>query len=57
MKWLCKIGLHKWRYNRTVLHLIPRDIQHCQRCGIGKMEMIEGATMTFTKEQMEEETK
>lgn len=54
LNFLCKIGLHKWREHRTVMMYIPRDVQRCQRCGIGKIEMIEGATMMFTKEQMEE---
>lgn len=52
MKWLCKIGIHKYRpfgYNSLVL---PLPILRCDRCGKG-VQYCMGYTNAYTKEQLE----
>lgn len=48
---LCRIGLHRWRNIGCTLFADALD--ECRRCGIGRMFMLPGAEVRYTKEQMQ----
>lgn len=57
MRFLCKIGIHKWREVGCGPIIDPTPLYQCQRCNIGTRMSVLGYEVRYSAETMEEARK
>ena len=53
-RWLCRIGVHRFRPYAYNSFVNPFPVEECTRCGIGQQFHLAGFTTRYTREQMTE---
>lgn len=54
MKFLCKIGIHKWQFLGHCGYGLDTSLKRCKRCGIGHADYCYGqAWCRYSSEEME----